>query len=481
VRFNPSGYEDRVDEMREAALDSFLQNLPVSLSPEACARFSLSLPIKDQVANERATAAPKASTRFPGWFAAEYYIRILRNVATLASPESLEAKTGRALLEQLAEAMQPLGRPLQQALEKLEAPGDLASPSELDERAAERMLQLGHLALGAVFTKWHTRCNIVGRRDSAGMLVRDFIKPLDLSLALATPTPKVAPASASVLENGEKGGKEGEEQEGDDEEFREAAFAAVLAGQRDPADDVPLLRCVPPDMRTTVAEAVRASTSTGEPLQGATGALAHLAYAVRLTAADEMRALITYNADNSRAPDRDAAFTTVVALILRRAIYSSSTALFAGEPSDLFESLLAAVALEETLGVREPRACVARALELALRLVSQEVVLTAAPPEGAEVARLAANVLVVEKALEAILRLPSEAGSSLRSRSFRRTVDALLENAGKGESQMVSLPSVYVHWPVLGTLLGLEEEKARAYTITAGHRRFDRAGAHIHH
>lgn len=101
-------------------------------------------------------------------------------------------------------------------------------------------------------------------------------------------------------------------------------------------------------------------------------------HAVRATACDEMRSLITYNSDESDWPvSRDAAYITVLSSVLTDAL---SAPIF--NLAVLHENAIALVALEEIMGVREPRLACTKGYQVALRNTVSKLINGEETPEG---------------------------------------------------------------------------------------------------
>jgi fumarate hydratase class II len=110
------------------------------------------------------------------------------------------------------------------------------------------MLNLGHNAVAAVFTIWNIRHNVIGVPGADGKLEKDFIRPVTLTSLLAA------------------------------------------------------VEALPKAMRNEVeflVEQVSTRLKATEGLQAASA----IAHAVRISASEELRALITYNSDEDDWPE----------------------------------------------------------------------------------------------------------------------------------------------------------------------------------
>jgi hypothetical protein len=91
-----------------------------------------------------------------------------------------------------------------------------------------------------------------------------------------------------------------------------------------------------------------------------------------------MRSLITYNSDESDWPvSRDAAYITVLSSVLTDAL---SAPIF--NLAVLHENAIALVALEEIMGVREPRLACTKGYQVALRNTVSKLINGEETPEG---------------------------------------------------------------------------------------------------
>ena len=412
VRFLAGNVEEKVEESNAAAFDRLLDKLVIGIEPKYhFTQLAASSAASSTPSSSSSSSSPSSSPPYPAWELAFFVTKVLRNTLGCAALASVEPKIAQRLQNHMSVTMRALGRPLEQIATKmankrfrLVATGQAAGLDEKEVAMMEAMLEIGHVSAAAVFTVWQARYNVVGVPEDAaagydGKLVKDYLSPVSLTSGrgnalLAVPKSLRVNAEAAV-EEGERAGACGDE----------LASAALLA------------------------------------------------HAVRTTAAEEFRALITYNSDPSEWPaSRDASFSAVLSSVLLEALTeplpsgsgSGGGGGGGGAPQSrvFLENLVAMAALEETIGVREPRSASVTAFETALknaallqlaRSSQTGADATAAAAAAAAAAAFASRVSSVEAALGMMARLPDTSSAALRMSAFRSVVDALMSEAAPGE------------------------------------------------
>ena len=95
------------------------------------------------------------------------------------------------------------------------------------------------------------------------------------------------------------------------------------------------------------------------------------------------------------------------------------------------ENLLALAALEETVGVREPRAATAEAYEMAVSAAVTDAVQREMPRSDFG-KKLKLRISYIERSLGMLGRLSDNLPKVCRQRAFKRTVDSLMEKGAGG-------------------------------------------------
>ena len=240
---------------------------------------------------------------------------------------------------------------------------------------------------------------------------------------------------------------------------------------------------IPKGLRTYaqgVVDEVSLTYSPSEALQSA----ALLAHSIRVTAAEEFRALITYNSDPSEWPaSRDASYSAVFSSVMME--FLTTRGLDEDALTALYESLIAMAALEETIGVREPRAACVQSFESALKnavlLTLGEDIPTAAstptptPTPTMSPSDFAARTRELEKALGMMSRLPEDRSGRMRFSAFNAVVGAVLE----GDGTSAGLRRVEEVYAVVAEMLGVEKKSADSVVQPLGRGIFDRSVGEI--
>ena len=409
VRFLAANVEETVEDQSAASFENLVGRLQVSVEPP----YSLSPP-QDQQEGEG---------EYPAWELTASLMKIIRNVISEMDKERLEPSLARHFQSEISASMRRLGRPL--AALAAERDGTLRGKSivksvdDNQKRQLTTLLNSGHSSVAAVLSLWHVRHNIVGEMDPEGRVVKEFLRSVSFE------------TSAKTMESiPKKFAKEGVED----------AVDTLL---------------------------VDAESTDNDRLRSA----ALLAHAVRSTASEEFRALITYNTDSQDLPaSRDGLY----ALLLRSVV---EEALLGGALLDmtwLLENLVAMAGLEETLGVREPRAACTAVFQEALHSTALALANQLQDDSGIDAASLADRVTTVGAALVVINRLPQEVVDACRLKAFKAAVNDLMK-ASDGEAFATGRQKVETLYPALATFLGLPPGKAKSFVFPLGQERFDKA------
>lgn len=189
-----------------------------------------------------------------------------------------------------------------------------------------------------------------------------------------------------------------------------------------------------------------------------------LAEAVRASAAEDFRSLLTFNTNPEDWPaSRDDAYVGVLGSLLGEALLAPTFDL-----QVLYENLVAMAALEETMGVREPRAACAAGYSLALSHIALQLLGSnvAAPAD------LSTRVQQAEQALGMILRLPDGIGPQCRLSAFKSSVNWVIDGSGGvGKGGLKEIEGVY---PKLAEMLQISASVAAGYVNPLGQAKFDK-------
>ena len=420
VRFLASNVEETVEEQNAASFEKFVGRLNVSVEPPYTLDFS----------EQRSGAGGE---EYPPWVLTASLMKIIRNVISETDKERLEPPLVRQFQNEISASMRRLGRPL--APLAADRDGTLRGNNVLrivdDEQKGKltALLNCGHASVAAVLSLWQVRHNIVGVADVEGRIVKDFLR----SVSFDSPS-KTLESIPKKLQ------KEGIEE----------AVEALLV-----------------DTDSTGNERLRSA--------------ALLAHAVRSTASDDFRALITYNADSSDIPtSRDSLYQLLLRCVVEQAILPREEDAAPLDSVQLLEHLVALAALEETLGVREPRAACTVAFQEALHSVSLDIAdILQQGDSGRDVewaARLGDRVTAVGASLVAINRLPHDVLGPCRLKAFKGAIDGLMSTGATDKGAFTSgRQRVEGLYPALAAFLGLSAEKAKSFVLPLGQERFDKA------
>eukprot|EP01039_Chlorochromonas_danica_P005901 gene5901-6497_t len=378
---------------------------------------------------------------YPVWQLTSFIVRLLRNVLPTLSIDSLESKVLQLFRETLSERIKKAGRAIR-ALPPL----DQQSLDKLEEQVchqAEKALNVGHEAVATILSLWQIRSNIIGLPNPAAATstsssgsskkdlggggsdrIKEFIKDMDLT-------------------------------------SRDTVLAALPSTLRQDAEL---------NLRGTLRH-MKASDDLA--------AVAHLAYAVRETAGEEMRALVTYNMDSDEVVPRDEVFGAILTSLITEALLTPQQL----PRKWLLENLVAIVALEEILACREPRATTERSYSLALRLALRH--LMTHQQQQQQQTQSGSNTLLpvatlpsdwsdrvkeIEQAITLLLRLSDEACSQARWQAFRDSINELIE----GEDPPIAMKKVRENFPWIAEKLLIDYQQAENYVIPLGMTRFDK-------
>ncbi len=455
VRFLAANAEEQEVEINAASFEKLLNKLKLEVVP----RYSLSGVKVDRPQSSGTdgsggsgsileASSNDPSFYYPSWEAASFISKIIRNVvATIDVIPALESKVAGAFQSDLSDRMKPLAKPLEKVASAycnvgpstaIGGGGSHSSATQLSVLGAkelkqvEEMLNLGHDAVAAVYATWQIRHNIVG------VMVPDPTAP---KASDGTPGMRV------------------------EKDFLRAVVLRSPASVRD---------SIPKAMRSEVGFTVEDAAERLKPTPGLEAA-AWMAHAVRTTASDEFRSLVTYNSDQDQWPEnRDAVFIVVLAAVLTDAL----TAPGEMDPLALYENIIALAALEETLGVREPRSACTKGYQAALRNAALQLAKQQGSG-GMGASLVGERVKEVERVLGMALRLPEGAGKRARVDAFKEAIDVVLAAAsaaaGSGASASSGLKEVEGVYGYIAQMLFISPEQAKAYVQPLGQARFDKA------
>ena len=243
VRFQAGNVEDREIEMNAAAFEKLLGKVKLEISP----RYSISgqnVPRLKKEVNTGVEASSFDAPLYPSWELANFMTKLMRNVVVAVDVKGIEQKVTFAFQDLIATKMRLLGKPLEKIFESRQSVLDAKGIKQVEE-----MLNLGHLTASAVYTLWQIRHNIVGIPDPAvpNMMVKDYLR-------------KISFQSVSTAMEG-----------------------------------------IPKYLRQDIGFIVEDFSEILNPSENLAG-VAVVGHALRSTASDELRSLITYNSDESNWP-----------------------------------------------------------------------------------------------------------------------------------------------------------------------------------
>lgn len=392
-----------------------LQQLQIAISPKyVLDGFNLQGPASSYLPS---TDSPTVVVKeYPPWELASFVLKVLRNIVSTVDVSELESKVHRLFLDGLSSRMHRLVGPLEQ----LYSTRGLFLTAADDEQV-EEMLDVGHESVGALILLWHVRSNIVGTNNAEGSSVKEFLRPAML-----------------YNSNGE---------------------VRKLTS---------MMESLPKDQRSNAVYEVRELTERLKP-PTALEAAALLATAIRDSAGEQFRSLSTYNIDLDRQSiNRDRVYITVLVEVLINALSTSTL-----REDYLYENLIAMAALEETIGVREPRSSCSEAYLSALKFAVLQLMETEALDVIVDrVAGLQQRVRDIELALGMLLRLPEDDGAQVRTQALREIVNTIIRNSdAKGRN---SLEDVEQNYRWIAEVLLIDPTIAKRYVAPLGLARFDK-------
>lgn len=392
-----------------------LQQLQIAISPKyVLDGFHLQGPASSYL---QSTDSPTVVVKeYPPWELASFVLKVLRNIVSTVDVSELESKVHRLFLDGLSSRMHRLVGPLEQ----LYSTRGLFLTAADDEQV-EEMLDVGHESVGALILLWHVRSNIVGTNNAEGSSVKEFLRPAML-----------------YNSNGE---------------------VRKLTS---------MMESLPKDQRSNAVYEVRELTERLNP-PTALEAAALLATAIRDSAGEQFRSLSTYNIDLDRQSiNRDRVYITVLVEVLINALSTSTL-----REDYLYENLIAMAALEETIGVREPRSSCSEAYLSALKFAVLQLMETEALDVIVDrVAGLQQRVRDIELALGMLLRLPEDDGAQVRTQALREIVNTIIRNSdAKGRN---SLEDVEQNYRWIAEVLLIDPTIAKRYVAPLGLARFDK-------
>lgn len=407
VRFLSSNVDEKTEEMNDASFNRLLERVPLKINP----RYQLSGPLDTAVYSE--VTENSEGRVYPPWDLTDFYMKILRNTVQCINPLTLEARVVTQLRNDLSSRMRSLSKHLERIYE--ESPTFLP---EKDLKRVEEMLNIGQESVAAVLTIWQIRYNVVGTEGKNGERLKDFIMP------------------ASIRGKNTK-----------------AAY-----------------ECIPVSSRGFVKADVDAVSSRLSPSPELLAA-AVLSYALRETAGEDLRALVTYNSDSYDWPSsRDAVYVAVLSSVLVEALASPTQF----NHMWLYENLVAMAALEETVGVREPRSSCIEGFENALVTVAMQLLQN----KAAIPADMNSRVMEVEKALGMVLRFPEDQGIKSRTKAFKQTINKIISSSERqtGSSGMKEVEKEY-EW--ISKMMLLDPQQAKNYIMPMRQSKFDKTAGQL--
>ena len=289
------------------------------------------------------------------------------------------------------------------------------------------------------------------------------------------------------------------------------------------------IECIPKHMREDVKIHINSYLEKYSDLSSSTLATIALCYTIRLTAFEEYRALITYNSNSDDWPDsRDNVYIAVLSnFIYKQLIGSESiarrdhTGTGTGSMKNglvsysdvLLQNLIAIAALDESIGVREPRASVTQAFAISIRAAithfldkhpsfttsSTTSVTSATTPTTtatttttaptttsktsiSDLELLKNNINEMEKLLILCLRYPSTNAIKCRQQAFQQYIDSILtpsdtsanpplSNTPSTASAFKKLDSQYM---IVADILGIDPKVAKRIVAPLGLNQFDK-------
>lgn len=395
VRFVSSNVEEKLEDIFDASYEAMLDKVTLDIDP----RYTL------PSASVDTTMKAKATDQYPAWDLAEYIVKIIRNSVSSIDAPSIDAKISNKFQSDLSKKMRRLAKAVEKLSDKNFALLDLNEVA-----LVENMLNIGHASAGAVFCMWHIRHNVVGVKDGEGKIVKDFLRPIMLRLP-----PSLDSAVPDIFQS------------------------------------------IPKNMRVEVKDIVDDATKLhGDDLTPNLQAAAALAHSARITAGNDLRALITYNSDTDDWPaSRDDAFVVVFSKVLVDFL------LFENYGTDaLYENLIAMAVLEETIGVREPRNACARGYLQALQSA-----VTTKLGSLENLTALEIRVKILQRAMVAMMRIPHDDLQKIGQAAFKNIWSFSSQENVNMDKTLLSL----------ARLFDVDASLAQRFAAQENNLRFDKA------
>jgi hypothetical protein len=444
VRFLAANVEETVQDQNAISFERFFERIKIEIDPRYCSLTERHIP-QDGSAGAAAGGGGSGED-YPAWKLTAFLMKVIRNIITEDDKERLEPSLSRQFQNKISAKMRRISRPLATIAADEDKYAGISLVRGTDNKQVQQLedfLQSGHESVAAVLSLWHVRHNIVGVADSEGKVVKDYLRGVSFTAT--------------------------------DQALQAIPQKVQREGLVDVVDE--LVSDLPEGVH--ISDALRSA--------------AILAHAVRATASEEFRALITYNADSSDIPaSRDSLYGLLLRSVLESALDPTSASSCENNGAQwLYENLVAVAALEETAGVREPRAACVSAYQAALHSVAADVLRLADGEEGrgadsAWLSALSARIEEVEVAMVLMNRLPADILPACRASAFRCAVNGLMSAGGnggsaeKGKDDFASgRKRVEEGYPVVASLLRVPLEKAKGFVLPMGQTKFDQSVGRI--
>lgn len=412
------------------SVEERLEEMYASAFDEMLSKIKLELSTKYMLP-DTTISAKESNTTHPSWEYANFISKLIRNTFSNIELSTLDNKVLRMYQSELSTRMRRVGH----QIEKIASDNRIAA-ADKDIVAVEDMLNIGHLVVAGVYTIWHVRYNIVGTKNEDDVLVKDYLLPITMY------------------------------------------------------DFDKTMKCVPKHMRTEILSDIQLQVDKYPHLPSYLKAAMVLSHAVRITAAEDYRALITYNANSDDWPDsRDDVFVAVLSAYLSSILTSTSQTTSTTTTTDgvdnanneysvvEIDNMIAMAALDESIGAREPRAAVSKAYTLALQNAVQSLftISTDGDDLPAAINELKKRIQRTELLLSTCLRLSEGSGVKCSQAAFKSVVESIINvpnSASSGQSSFKRLEKLY---PVAAQALSVDQKVAQAFVIPLGLRRFDKS------
>lgn len=412
VRFSTSYVEEKVNDIIQESYDQLLNVLPMEIQP----KWNLA------EANRISTGSSFAS-----WELADTIIKFLRNTVYNIddiNALSLEAKVLRTFQNEFSIRMRPYGKILESMYDRFcKSSATISSIRGIDDKlrvkelkAINEMMNVGNSLVAASFVIWHVRHNIVGVVNSDGTIMKDYLQPITTFNAEAI---------------------------------------------RD---------CIPKVLRFEVLNEIESLkkqflSNSSIADKAALEAFAILAYSIRITIGEDLRALIIYNSDSSDWPQsRDDTFKGLLIEFLVGSLLLDEQGF---DSLSFYRNLIAFAALEEGIGIREPRSACIDGFRRALKIAALSLISTERDINIAERASL------IETALGMMLRLPENSSSMIKNQAFKDCVDTIVASTSSTSTSLSTAGNMKV-FDKLASILGIDSSIVTSYVIPLIQSKFDK-------